>query len=283
MESRELVKQNNAILNVEDIKLQIDMINDLYRSVMKKDEHYGKIPGTQKDTLLKAGAEKLIQMFRLSPQIKKDEVVELGNGHREYRYIISLCHRPTGETWGDGSGTCSTLESKYKYRWANKPKPDNPDELKLLGKGRWRKINDEWQWQEKEENPDIADAYNTVMKMSYKRAIVAAVIIATGVSDIFTQDLEDMSVEEKPDTKYKPPVQKKQITMDEALKRLDACKDVNSLFTESKKINGEASWSATQRKTLEQFYQSKESQFNSIDIPDFSNTFEIQQEVLKDE
>ena len=41
------------------------------------------------------------------------------------------------------------------------------------------------------ENPDIADAYNTVLKMSKKRAHVDAIITATAASDIFVQDEED--------------------------------------------------------------------------------------------
>lgn len=41
-------------------------------------------------------------------------------------------------------------------------------------------------------NPDIYDLINTVMKMAYKRALVAAVLLATNASDSFTQDLEDI-------------------------------------------------------------------------------------------
>ena len=40
-------------------------------------------------------------------------------------------------------------------------------------------------------NPDIADLTNTLEKMADKRALVAATLLATGCSDIFTQDLED--------------------------------------------------------------------------------------------
>ena len=42
------------------------------------------------------------------------------------------------------------------------------------------------------ENPDIADTYNTVLKMAAKRSLVDAVLKATGGSCAFTQDLEDM-------------------------------------------------------------------------------------------
>jgi hypothetical protein len=41
------------------------------------------------------------------------------------------------------------------------------------------------------ENPDLADQWNTVIKMACKRALVAGALNATGASDVFTQDVED--------------------------------------------------------------------------------------------
>ncbi len=46
----------------------------------------------------------------------------------------------------------------------------------------------------RKENPDIADTYNTVLKMAKKRAFVDASLTATAASDIFTQDVEDMDI-----------------------------------------------------------------------------------------
>lgn len=40
-------------------------------------------------------------------------------------------------------------------------------------------------------NDDVADQVNTILKMAQKRALVAAVLIATNISDYFTQDIED--------------------------------------------------------------------------------------------
>ncbi len=40
-------------------------------------------------------------------------------------------------------------------------------------------------------NPDVADLANTILKMADKRALVAATLIATGLSEYFTQDIED--------------------------------------------------------------------------------------------
>ena len=49
------------------------------------------------------------------------------------------------------------------------------------------------------ENPDLADQYNTVLKMATKRALVAATLVVTGASDMFiTDEDEDEHEEEKP-------------------------------------------------------------------------------------
>lgn len=64
------------------------------------------------------------------------------------------------------------------------------------------------------ENPDVMGLKNTIMKMAQKRSFVGAVLIATGASEFFTQDVEDMEVPidevaevveaKKPTTKAKP-------------------------------------------------------------------------------
>jgi hydroxymethylpyrimidine/phosphomethylpyrimidine kinase len=40
-------------------------------------------------------------------------------------------------------------------------------------------------------NSEIFDQINTIQKMAQKRSLVGAVLIATGASKFFTQDLED--------------------------------------------------------------------------------------------
>lgn len=48
-------------------------------------------------------------------------------------------------------------------------------------------------------NPDVFDTVNTLQKMAQKRALVAAVLVATNASDSFTQDLEDVETEPQMD------------------------------------------------------------------------------------
>lgn len=44
------------------------------------------------------------------------------------------------------------------------------------------------------QNPDVIGLKNTIMKMAQKRSFVGAMLIATGASEFFTQDVEDMDI-----------------------------------------------------------------------------------------
>jgi hypothetical protein len=204
-----------------DVVAQVRLVQEVMKSVMRDGEHYGKIPGTAKPTLYKAGAEKLSLTFRFAADFEVETINlalsgEAPMGHREVRVLCKLTHIPTGKFWGSGVGSCSTMESKYRYRegvevvketdgsprmvpgkyWAEKD-PSQRDASLLGGKGyRPKKIDGEWfvvkDSGEKVEYPDPADYYNTILKMAKKRAHVDAVISATAASDILTQDLEDL-------------------------------------------------------------------------------------------
>jgi hypothetical protein len=186
------------------------LIQEVAQSVMKEGEHYGAIPGCgPKPTLLKAGAEKLLATFQLVPLVEVIQT-DMPNGHREYRITVSVQTRE-GSLVGQGVGTCSTLEAKYRWRGGKRLCPDCGADAIIKGKkeygGGWicfqkkggcgNKWNDgaaaiEGQAVERVENPDIADTYNTVLKMGKKRALVDAAITATAASDFFTQDLDEL-------------------------------------------------------------------------------------------
>ncbi len=190
---------------------QVKMIQHLMKEGMTEGEHWGIIPGCgTKPTLLKPGAEKLCLMFRLAPKFDVQDK-DLGNGHREITVKCTLIHINTGKFWGEGVGSCSTMESKYRYRsgagestgvqvpkaYWDKKKVDFKGAQELIGGSGYstKKIDGVWfivEKIEKQENPDIADTYNTVLKIAKKRALVDASITATAASDIFTQDIEEM-------------------------------------------------------------------------------------------
>lgn len=159
----------------------------IVQEALESGTDFGVIPGTgSKPTLLKPGAERLSAAFGLRPEFevvteevdhfrevawtkrkkvwanrfrgdktfKWDE--ERGTSTGFYRYVVRcrLIRRDTGEEMGQGIGTCSTLESKY----VDRPR----------------------------------DSENTALKMAKKRAHVDATLTTLGLSDRFTQDVEDL-------------------------------------------------------------------------------------------
>ena len=197
-----------SIIAADQIRQQVNEIQRLQKSVMKSETHFGKIPGCgDKPTLLQPGAQKLCLMFMLADDYQIEQT-DMANGHREYRVKCILTHKGNGIVQGNGIGICSTMESKYRYRtgpveFTGQEVPreywDNGRDQKAIGgKGFTAKKNpDTGRWEiakqgEKIENPDIADTYNTVLKIACKRALVHATLNATAASDIFAQDLEDL-------------------------------------------------------------------------------------------
>lgn len=215
---RTMTENAVAVVNYEDYAMtpdrlvkQVELIQAVMKSVMRVDEHYGKIPGCgDKPSLLKPGAEKLSTTFRLAPSYEVFEKV-LPEGHREYRVTATMTHIPTGAVFGQGVGSASTMESKYRYRKAERVCPKCGKETIINGKkeygggficfakkggcGAKFKADDPTitnQISGRTEYEDPADYYNTILKMAKKRAHVDAVLTCTAASDIFTQDVEDL-------------------------------------------------------------------------------------------
>lgn len=198
---------------VEQLLARVKKIRAVQAEVMQEGLHYGKIPGVDKPTLLKPGAEMLGMTFQLDPQFSIDERRE--GDHLECVVTCTLYHIPTSHRVGSGIGSCSTRESKYAYRKGERKCPECGQAAIIKGKeqygGGWlcwnkpekgkhgcgAKFVDGDKTIENQDagrvaNPDIADQYNTVRKMACKRAHVAAILFACGASELFTQDVEDM-------------------------------------------------------------------------------------------
>ncbi len=205
-----------AEMTIEELVARTRKVQEAMKAVMKDGEHYGVIPGTPKPTLLKPGAEKLLNLFMLDPEYAAVREPEDG-AHLTITSTCTLYHIGTGARLGSGMGSCSTRESKYAYRNAKRVCPKCGAEAINKSKFPPRGKRDEapgWYCYAKVggcgvefsaedpaitgqvlgrvDNPDKADQYNTVLKMANKRSLVAAVLNVTAASDIFTQDLEDM-------------------------------------------------------------------------------------------
>src|SRR5947199_9182159 len=88
-------------LAVEDVLQQVKKIETIMCEVMVQDVHYGVIPGTEKPTLLKSGAEKLALTFRLRPS-SEIRNRDLSGDHRKTEIILKLIHFPTDQIVDEG-------------------------------------------------------------------------------------------------------------------------------------------------------------------------------------
>lgn len=211
--------QLTPLQKVALLKERKSIIQKVMSDLMQKGEHFDVIPGTKKETLLKSGAELLTSVFNLAPKFQI-QTKDFENGHREYTIICELYSVDNCKFLGSGVGLCSSLESKYRYKGNSIEEtqmqlPENywdrkkAGEKNLLPPGhKTEKIDGNWRIVkvlEKKENTDIADTYNTILKMGKKRALVDATLTVTGASDIFTQDVEDMDLGQKSDQKKDAP------------------------------------------------------------------------------
>jgi hypothetical protein len=172
---------------------------------------YGTIPGTNKPTLLKAGAEKLVDLFRCTPVYEIVERIEDWDKPLfHYLFRVRIESRESGVVVAEGYGSANSRESRYRWRNGERKCPSCGKPAIIRGKaeygGGWicfkkkdgcnAKFRDgdqviESQQVGRVENPDICDQANTILKMAKKRALVDASIALARCSDLFTQDIED--------------------------------------------------------------------------------------------
>lgn len=163
-------------MTVDGILSQRQLITDVMQKAMKRGVDFGRIGDSEKDSLFQPGAQKLCMLFRLGPVFESKEIFD--GQHMTIKSNCTIKHAPTGMILGSGEGLCTTKEKKYAKR-----------------KEGGRIVD----------NANLADLYNTVLKMANKRALVAAVLNVTAAGDIFTQDLaEDEEPLIVPDTEQPP-------------------------------------------------------------------------------
>ncbi len=147
-------------VNLNTLGEQIKKINEfqkLVHSNMLPAQDYGIIQGTSKPTLLKPGAEKLCMLMGLRSEFEIiDSTRDFEKGFFQYQVRCKLLRGDVIIT--EGLGSCNTKENKYKKQ-------------------------------------DAFSVENTVMKMAKKRSLVDAALMVGSLSNIFTQDIEDVDME----------------------------------------------------------------------------------------
>lgn len=214
------------LLNIEQAIQRRELIVAATQRLMKVDVDFGKIGGTQRETLLQPGADKLCNLFGLVIQYEILQSVEdwTGAGHSGepffYYHVRGRAFRD-GFLMGEGIGSCSSWETKYRWRKMERTCPScgQPNIRKSKNDGGWYcwqrtggcgeqfKAGDqtiEGQEVGRKPNPDVTDVVNTILKMAYKRAKISTTINATSASEFFTQDVEDFAPEQPRDEEVPP-------------------------------------------------------------------------------
>lgn len=145
-------------ISLVEAKNRVQLLQQFVAEFMKAGVDYGIVPGTDKPTLLKPGAEKLCEIYGFAKFIDINTQIEDWDLPL-FAYIVKvrLVNKRTGLTEAEGVGAANSRERKY---------------IKL----------------------DTFSLQNTLLKMAKKRALVDAVLSATRSSGIFTQDIEDMDM-----------------------------------------------------------------------------------------
>ncbi len=148
---------DNVNMNAIENKIQsIDKFQRLVKDKLHQGHDYGIVPGTTKPTLLKPGAEKILMLLGLRSEFDViDSTRDFDNGFFQYQVKCKLLSGDMVIT--EGLGACNTKEKKYISQ-----------------------------------DPFSID--NTVLKMAKKRALVDGTLLVGSLSDIFTQDLEDIDL-----------------------------------------------------------------------------------------
>jgi len=116
-------------------------VHEFVESIMTEGSDYGMIPGTEKKTLLKPGAEKLTSFFGLTTKIIGQEVVEDWDGKDHggesffyYLYRLGLYH---GERLiAEAEGSANSRENRYRWRWVREDEiPSHLDKKGLAVRG----------------------------------------------------------------------------------------------------------------------------------------------------
>ncbi len=154
--------QNNALPvlsagsnELENLSTQRRILRDFVRAELKDGIDFGQIPGTPSPVLFQPGAQKLAGLFKLGSRIVgSSQEIDREHEFAIFTYRIELFHLPSGVAVAQCEASANSSESKHQRKKA-------------------------------------LDILNTLQKIAQKRAFVGAVIMATGASDFFSQDLED--------------------------------------------------------------------------------------------
>ena len=155
------------VVTFAEAKHRLQQLQQFISEFMKPGVDYGIVPGTDKPTLLKPGAEKLCEIYGFSKWVEiLHQTEDYDRPLFAYTVKVRLVSKIAGFTEAEGVGAANSREKKFVKQ-------------------------------------DPFTIQNTLLKMAKKRALVDAVLSATRSSGLFTQDMEDLELPQ-PITAPKP-------------------------------------------------------------------------------
>lgn len=228
-----LLSEDEFERNLSMMKTSQERTRRIQQTLMTEGRDYGTIPGTQKPTLLKPGAEILALSYGFVLRVETSEMPGDGVHAPQVRYD-AICYVHAGAWDGPivavGYGTCNGWEKKYRYRTTygatlcpgcgkaglvhTKARNDRPEQwwhpVDPRGMEPGSGCGENFPYDTKVErvigetieNPDPYDLANTILKIAEKRAAVDGILRATGTSGLFTvEEDEDDKKAEKPEAR----------------------------------------------------------------------------------
>ena len=160
------IVENLEPATVAQVMQRIVNFQNVIQKTLKEGHDYGVIPGTgNKPTLLKPGAEKILMLMGVTSEY---EIIERVQDYDRgfFAFTVKCVLSRGGQVITEGVGHTNTRERRYTG----------------VKEGR--------------EPQDPYTLANTVLKMAKKRAQVDATLTIAALSEIFTQDIEDMDITE---------------------------------------------------------------------------------------
>ena len=197
--------QEVDIKMVSETLTKVKSLQATLKGILVDGHDYGKIPGCgEKPTLLKPGAEKILMALGITSSYELIEHTENFEGKGFFAYTVKCLLYKNGQKITEGLGHANSKEKKWAVESVyEKDLPEGTDKSLLKKKT----INTKnGSFTKYEVDADVNSKANTILKMAKKRAQIDAVLTVASLSEIFTQDFDDLEPIEEPTTQ--PTVEK---------------------------------------------------------------------------
>lgn len=200
-----------SLIQEVDVKMvsetlsKVKSLQATLKSILVEGHDYGKIKGCgDKPTLLKPGAEKILMSLGITSSYELIEHTENFEGKGFFAYTVKCTLQKNGQKITEGLGHANSKEKKWAVESVFESELPEGTDKNLLKK---KTVNTKNGTAVKYEvDADANSKANTILKMAKKRSQIDAVLTVASLSEVFTQDFDDLPEEEEPTSK--PTVEK---------------------------------------------------------------------------